>query len=129
MNADERSTGQEGYGRQDLEQSSSRQPAAQSQQPDTMNQGRQSGAPATGQASYGNSGETDLSQDDSSLGQEADLGQSGGTTGKDSLISGSDSDTDEQDFASQGQGALEQHPETIGTDDIAVERSNQGNSL
>lgn len=148
MNADERASGQQGYGQQSPQQSSDgattaqQQPASQQQQQQqqqaTMTGQDQEGSPVdTGQAAYGNSGETDtLSQNSSSLGQESDMGQAGGGG---ALFSGSGEDmgsaqgasaeqgSDRQDFADQGQGALNEDlmgsSDDGGTTDIEIERS------
>ncbi len=130
MNADERNTDQ-----QDKQRDMA--PASQQQQPST--QGRVS----TGQASYGNSGQSSsetLSQNDSDLGRKTDLGQSGDRK----LFSASDDDlgssaaagdqginsdpsqmrSDDQSFEDQGQGALSE--DTMGSDgttDFGTERS------
>nr|WP_314446470.1 hypothetical protein [uncultured Sphingomonas sp.] len=88
MNADERTPGQQGYG----EQTSQQADGAKGQQQQIGQQ--QDGGTSTGQASYGNSGDTGsatLSQNSTSLGQESDIGQSG--QGRDTgLFSGSDDD-------------------------------------
>lgn len=100
---------------------------------------------ATGQAAYGNSGQGDLMQDDEEAGlandvastQNASQGSSGfiGSGGSDDDVGLSSSMSQQngsssQDFASQGQGALDS--ETLagdpsrddddGTDDIEIER-------
>lgn len=160
MNADERTPGQQGYGQQTSQeadgqrardQQGNQQPTGQQQQqqPTDQGQGQDGGAMSTGQASYGNSGETDeLSQNSSSLGQENDMGQDRGDQGGQRLFSGSDDDLggagsdgmpsalggggyggsgqttggDDQDFASDGQGALDDN-DGDGTTDIEIERS------
>jgi hypothetical protein len=175
MNADERTPGQQGYGQQspqqfqNQQQPASQQPSAQQQQQQPSGQqqgqvaptseGQEGGSMATGQASYGNSGEaTTLSQNSSSFGQDSDLGQSDqsqqSSEGSDSsLFRGSDDDlgsagsgqaggggdvggsgqiagqqgSGDQDFADQGQGALNEDlmgsDDDGGTTDIEVERS------
>jgi hypothetical protein len=152
MNADERNPGQQGYGQQSPQQSQGQQASGQQQkqpqQSETMNQGQQDGSMATGQASYGNSGEADLlSQNSSSQGQESDMGESGEQGGDSSLFAGSEHDMGssgqagggtgstgqsasqqgsgaDQSFADQGQGALnEDLMGSDGTTDIEVERS------
>lgn len=178
MNADERTPGQQGENENQL---TGRQQQQTEQQPSTG----QGVSASTGQASYGNSGETDadtLSQNSTSLGQDSDLGQSnqtgqagqtgqssdsglfsgsnddlgtssagtgrtgiegsiddpnlsdkdlGGSTGR-SGIDGSLDEADQQtprdqDFADQGQGALNEDAmgsaKDRGTTDIEAERS------
>jgi hypothetical protein len=153
MNADERNPGQQGYGQQSPQQSQGQQAnSQQQQQSETMQQGQQADSMETGQASYGNSGEADLlSQNSSSMGQESDLGQSGGQSSDNSLFSGSEDDMggsssgqsmsdqgiqSDQISADQGQSALNE--DLMGSDgitDIEVERSQgresdvEGNSL
>lgn len=140
MNADERNNQQQGYGQQDDKQANQQHNAAQGQQ---QQQPTAQDDESTGQASYGNSGESDtgtISQNISDTGQEADLGQSDDPK----LFSGSDDDlggsassgqqggesdasgmrSTDQSFADQGQGAmLEDTKGSDGTTDIEVERS------
>ncbi|GAA4005108.1 hypothetical protein [Sphingomonas humi] len=144
MNADERTPGQQGIGEQRSQHNQANEHADRQQQ---QQQTPQDGGMSTGQASYGNSGETGtdtLSQDSSSLGQESDLGQTNQSAdnrqdGDRSLFRGSDKDmgstgetdrqdTTGQDFADQGQGALNEDlmgsdEDTARNTDIETERS------
>lgn len=143
MNADDRTPGQQGFDQQDMQknehtrQDRQQQPVDQQQQQQPLDQQME-----TGQASYGNSGETDtISRQDSDLGQSADLGQSqqGGNSG---LFSGAADDmgdstssemtlgTDrEQQFSQDGQGALDdQGRSSIDSSDIDSERSERRSS-
>ena len=174
MDNNNQQTGQQGYGQnedptraQPREQERNAQPLggndSNSGSGTTMTSGSSTGdVAATGQASYGNSGETDTMQgemagqdrqnDGQSTGSSPDAGFIGsGETGNDMGSSGSDmqqqggfeagqSDMSsagslaqdgelDQDFASQGQGALArdmmgdgEEREDQGTDDIEIER-------
>lgn len=140
MNADERNPGQQGYGQQSPQQSQGQQAGSQQQQQSETMSDEQDGGMSTGQAAYGNSGEADvLSQDSSSMGKHNDAGQSASQGSNNSLFSGSKDDMggsasspsmnqqgsqSDQDFADQGQGALnEDLMGSDGTTDIEVERS------
>lgn len=137
MNADERSSGQQGYGQQSPQQSQSQDQQTGRQNPDQQISGQQQGqqasaeqggSMASGQASYGNSGDTGtLSQNSSDLGQQSDMGQSGQQQDS-GLFSGSEDDmgsSGDQNFADQGQGALNEDRmgSDEGTTDIEIERS------
>jgi hypothetical protein len=139
MNTDDRTPGQQGFDEQDHQQTSQdrqQQPIDQ-QQDRPLDQQME-----TGQASYGNSGETDtISRQDSDLGQSADLGQSQ-QDGNSGLFSGSADDLGdstssemnldtqpEQQFSPDGQGALdEQGRSPMGSTDIESERSERRDS-
>lgn len=103
----------------------------------TMSSGSSTGESDTGQASYGNSGQGDAmtqNQNRPDQGQEADLGQGAQSGEGGSGFVGSSTDnsseylqsgSDSQDFAEQGQGALDEDDDddAIGTTDIETERS------
>ncbi len=144
MNQDENQTSQQGYGQdptsKDLQEGQP-QGRQQQQQPQASGETAQQGGAAdfsTGQASYGNSGQAELqtqSQNSSDMGQEADMGQSGGSQGSGFIGSASSGDdlgsSSDQDFAEQGQGALnedlmgsdQEEDDDLGTTDIETERS------
>ena len=120
MNADDRTPGQQGFDQQDMQKKELTSQDWQQQPVDQQQQRPLDQQMETGQASYGNSGETDtISRQDSDLGQSADLGQSQ-QDGNSGLFSGAADDmgdstssemtlgTDrEQQFSQDGQGALD----------------------
>jgi hypothetical protein len=153
MNADERAPDQQSTGEQSPAQSQDRSQTTRQQHPQADQQGSisepaQGGSVSTGQASYGNSGETGAGMPGQGLDQETNLGQmnpadqqsgnglfsgSGNDMGSSSTANGSSDveDTlnkaDEQDFADQGQGALSDDAmassQERGTTDLETERS------
>lgn len=147
MNQDDRNLEGQGYGQNNAQQGNQQPEASQQQQP--MSQDQDDGGASTGQAAYGNSGETDtLGQNSSSQGQESDLGQSGSPTSENTMFGGPDSDMGNQqspeasggfgqnqqdpaqrpadgsqNFAEDGQGAMDGNPVTSESDDDEVERA------
>jgi hypothetical protein len=129
MNADERSSGQQGYGQQSPQEDQSRTAQRGEQSPTSSERESDGGSPATGQASYGNSGDTgelssgdtgELSQQRSDFGQEADLGGDGSQNSP--LFGGSADDT--AGHAEQGSAdRSEELDGSQGTTDIEIERS------
>lgn len=141
MNADERTPGQQGYGQQSPQQSETggdRSSSRGGQDADMTDEGR-AGDMTTGQASYGNSGETDtLSQNSSSSGQESDMGQGGDgglfNSSQEDRGGSAPSQAAGQQPSSSGQASSEQGQDAqsedlmgsdddSGTTDIEIERS------
>lgn len=162
MNNDNSPTGQQGYGRdpqsdrqtkeptsqqggqQSQDQQQARSPNSQNAQPiggndsntgsgTTMSSGSSTGDISSGQASYGNSGETDTmsqSRNRSDEGQQADMGQAGGKGGS-GFVGSSANDSGEylqssagdRDFAEQGRGAIEDPSVDAAGADVETERS------
>ncbi len=99
------------------------QPTGQQNQPSETGQ---QGQASSGQADPGQSGDTDTLSDERGSGQGADRGQSSGSQGGSGSFIGSqatgsseelpdEAATAESDFASQGQGALNDQDEDIET--------------